>query len=582
MIFQVPAPINMTAKRTAAETLSTVFHAGNSSGGSTARACAILSSMFLILALFAAVAAGQTADLVVENARIYTGNSQAPRASFIAVAGTKIIHIGEPAPQLIGTNTKRIDARGSAILPGFIDSHAHLAGLGDLMDSLNLRGVNSVDKVTVLVGKAASSARKGQWIRGRAWDQTNWGGKFPDAKPLTETAPDNPVYLTRIDGHASWVNRKALEIAGITRSTADPPGGKIVRNADGEPTGILIDRAQGLVSAKIPQRSAEETERRLAKAARECARLGLTGIHDAGVGGQELEAYRRLIAAGKLPLRVYAMIGGAGELWRSYLERGPELGEYLTVRSIKLMADGAMGSRGAAFWQPYSDDRSNTGLLILSKEQVEAVGRDAVRHGFQVNTHAIGDRANRTVLDAYAAVLHGKNDKRFRIEHAQVVSLPDFKLFADNSVIASIQSTHATSDMRWAEARLGPDRIAGAWSARRFLNAGARIANGSDFPVEDPNPLWGFYAAITRQDHAGQPSGGFLPGEKLTREEALRSWTLDAAFAAFEEKLKGTLEAGKLADFIMLSKDIMAIDPPEILKTRVTMTVLGGKIVHSE
>jgi predicted amidohydrolase YtcJ len=356
-----------------------------------------------------------------------------------------------------------------------------------------------------------------------------------------------------VDGHAAWVNHKALELARITRDTADPEGGKILRNARGEPTGVLIDRAQGLVSSKIPALTPEETARRLTRAARMCAQLGLTGIHDAGVGRQEIDAYRKLIASKQLPVRVYAMIGGAGALWRSYLERGPEIGDRLTVRSIKLMADGAMGSRGAAFWQPYSDDRDNSGLLLLTREQIERVARDAVQGGFQVNTHAIGDRANRTVLDAYGAVLGGKNDKRFRIEHAQVVSLPDFGLFADYSVIASIQSTHATSDMRWAEARLGPDRLAGSWAARRFLDAGARIANGSDFPVEDANPLWGFYAAVTRQDHLGQPAGGFLPGQRLTREEALASWTLGGAYAAFEENLKGTLEAVKLADFVMLS-----------------------------
>jgi predicted amidohydrolase YtcJ len=288
------------------------------------------------------------------------------------------------------------------------------------------------------------------------------------------------------------------------------------------------------------------------------------------------------MAKGQLPVRVYAMIGGAGDLWRAYLAKGPETGDRLTVRSIKLMADGAMGSRGAAFWQPYSDDPGNTGLLLLTQEQIERVAREAVERGFQVNTHAIGDRANRTVLEAYAAVLGGKNDKRFRIEHAQVVSLPDFRLFAENSVIASIQSTHATSDMRWAEARLGPDRLAGAWAARRFLNAGIAIANGSDFPVEDPNPLWGFYAAVTRQDHHGHPPGGFLPEQKLTREEALRSWTLGPAFASFEEHSKGTLETGKLADFIMLSRDIMKAPAEDLLKTRVLMTVLDGEIVYRE
>jgi predicted amidohydrolase YtcJ len=390
------------------------------------------------------------------------------------------------------------------------------------------------------------------------------------------------VYLTRVDGHAAWVNRKALDLAGINRETHDPPGGKIIRNAAGEPTGVLIDRAQGLVSSKMPPPTPEQTERRLARGARECARLGLTGIHDAGVGPQELEAYRRLMAKGQLPVRVYAMIGGAGDLWRAYLAKGPETGDRLTVRSIKLMADGAMGSRGAAFWQPYSDDPGNTGLLLLTQEQIERVAREAVERGFQVNTHAIGDRANRTVLEAYAAVLGGKNDKRFRIEHAQVVSLPDFRLFAENSVIASIQSTHATSDMRWAEARLGPDRLAGAWAARRFLNAGIAIANGSDFPVEDPNPLWGFYAAVTRQDHHGHPPGGFLPEQKLTREEALRSWTLGPAFASFEEHSKGTLETGKLADFIMLSRDIMKAPAEDLLKARVLMTVLDGEIVYRE
>jgi predicted amidohydrolase YtcJ len=293
-----------------------------------------------------------------------------------------------------------------------------------------------------------------------------------------------------------------------------------------------------------------------------------------------LEAYRGLIKKRKLPIRIYVMVGGAGPLWDSYLKRGPEIGELLTVRSIKLMADGAMGSRGAAFWQPYSDDPKNSGLLMLTKDRIAEIARQAVEHGFQVNTHAIGDRANRTVLDAYAEVLKGKNDKRFRIEHAQIVTPHDVPLFAANSVIASIQSTHVTSDMRWAESRLGPDRMAGAWLAKTFLNAGVAITNGSDFPVEEPDPLRGFYAAVTRQDAFGNPSGGFLPKEKLTRDEALRSWTLGGAYAAFEEKDKGTLEPGKLADFVVLSKDILSVAPTEILKARVLMTVVGGQIVY--
>jgi predicted amidohydrolase YtcJ len=296
----------------------------------------------------------------------------------------------------------------------------------------------------------------------------------------------------------------------------------------------------------------------------------------------ELAGYRRLLRDGQLPVRIYAMIGGAGALWREYLDHGPDLGDQLTVRSIKLVADGAMGSRGAAMWQPYADDPGNTGLLLLSEPEIERVAREAVRRGFQVNTHAIGDRANRTVLDAYAAALGGHNDHRFRIEHAQVVSLPDFARFAQNDVIASIQATHATSDMRWAATRLGPDRMVGAWAWQRFLHAGVRLTNGSDFPVEDVNPLLGFYAAVTRQDPVGNPPGGFMPDQKLTRMQALKSWTVDGAYAAFEEKDKGSLMTGKLGDFVVLSQDIMRVPDRELLKTRVLMTVVGGEIVWSD
>jgi hypothetical protein len=305
-------------------------------------------------------------------------------------------------------------------------------------------------------------------------------------------------------------------------------------------------------------------------------------VHDAGVSRQEIEAYRQLIAEKKLPLRVYAMIGGSGALWREWLAKGPETGEYLTVRAIKMMADGALGSRGAAMWQGYTDEKSNTGLMMLTREQLEQVARDAAAHGFQAATHAIGDKANRMTLEAYAAALGGKNDKRFRIEHAQVVSLPDFRMFADYSVIASMQATHATSDMRWAAQRLGPDRVQGAYAWRRFLALGVPVANGSDFPVEEPDPLKGFYASVTRQDANGQPPGGWMPDQMMTREEALASWTVTGAYAAFEEKIKGTLEPGKLADFVVLDRDIMTAPAPEILRTKVLMTVLGGQVVHRQ
>ena len=383
-----------------------------------------------------------------------------------------------------------------------------------------------------------------------------------------------------MDGHAGWANSAALKRAGITTQTPEPSGGRIVKDDQGQPTGILVDKAMSLVSSRIPAPTAGQVQRRLELAARECARLGLTTIHDAGVSKLELDAYRSLIASNKMPIRVYAMIGGTGALWREYLQHGPEVGERLTVRSIKLYADGALGSRGAALWQPYADDPGNSGLLMTTKDEIAKVAGDAAAHGFQVCTHAIGDRANRTVLDGYAAALGGPNDKRFRIEHAQVISLPDFQKFKDFSILPAMQATHATSDMRWIEQRVGPDRMAGAYAWQRFLKLGIRVANGSDFPVEEPNPMLGLYAAITRQDPEGNPPGGWTPTQRMTRAEALESWTLSGAYAAFEEKTKGSLEPGKLADFIVLDRDIMTVPELQIAATRVLKTFLGGKLVH--
>ena len=539
--------------------------------------------MLLILALLvAASATAQTADLVITGARIYTLNPAKPLASAIAIRDGRVLSVGEDVSSHVGPGTRRIDARGAVIIPGFIDSHVHMEGLGDLLEVLDLRNVRSVAEIAELVRKQAARLPAGQWIRGRNWDQTHWGGQFPKAEDLACAAPNHPVYLTRVDGHAGWVNPKALEIAGLQAATPDPPGGRILKDSSGAPAGILIDRAQGLVTRKIPPATKETTRRRLAQAARECARLGITTVHDAGVSAQALEAYRELIARHELPVRVYAMISGEGKLWREFLERGPEIGDRLTVRSIKLMADGALGSRGAALLQPYSDDPGNSGLLMLKPEDIERVAREALKRGFQVNTHAIGDRANRVVLAGYGAALGGHNDRRFRIEHAQVVAPPDFELIAKYSVLAAMQATHATSDLRWAEARLGAERVKGAYAWRRFLSLGVPVANGSDFPVEEPNPLYGFYAAITRQDRQGNPKQGWFPDQRMTREEALRSWTEVGAYAAFEEDKKGTLAPGKLADLVMLSADIMRVPPPEILKTRARMTLLGGEIVYSD
>ena len=529
------------------------------------------------------MAAFPQADLAVTGARIYTINPANAIASAIAVRAGKILAVGEDVTPFLGPTTRKIDARGATILPGFIDSHGHMSGLGDGLEILDLRGTKSEQEIADLVRKAALGRKPGEWIRGRSWDQNNWPRRqFPTSAAISAGAPDNPVYLTRVDGHAGWVNRKAMEIAGLTPETPDPPGGKLLHDAvSRQLTGVLIDRAQELVTRKIPMPTPGQVRERLRRAASECARLGITTVHDAGVSAAELDQYRALIQDHKLPVRVYAMIGGEGDLWRDYLERGPEIGERLTVRSVKLYADGALGSRGAALKQAYSDDPGNTGLLMLQSKDIERVARDALAHGFQVNTHAIGDLANRTVIEGYATVLGGANDHRFRIEHAQVVSLEDIPMFQQYSIIASMQPTHATSDMPWAEARLGPERVKGAYAWRRFLSLGVHVANGSDFPVEDPNPLWGFYAGIARQERSGIPAGGWFPDQRMTRDEALRSWTIEGAYAGFEEKIKGSLEPGKLADFVLLSDDITRIPPAEILKTHVVMTVVGGEVVYA-
>lgn len=526
--------------------------------------------------------AAEPADLVVNNATIYTANPAQPRAKAMAIRNGRVVAIGDEVAVFIGPKTQVMDLGGAAVIPGLIDSHVHMAGLGQLLETADLRHVKSVAEVAAIVRQRAARLPKGAWVRARNWDQTNWGGEFPLHTALTEAAAEHPVFLSRVDGHAAWVNRKAMELAGIDDKTPDPMGGKIIRDSAGHATGVLIDRAQGLVGSKIPPASDDEVLARLRAAARECARLGLTSVHDAGIGEQELRAYRKLLAAGQLPVRIYAMIGGEGRMWDRFLQTGPEVHERLTIRSIKLMADGAMGSRGAAFWQPYADDPGNTGLMILKQETVERVARQAVEKGFQVNTHAIGDRANRMALDAYGKVLGENNGKRFRVEHAQAISLPDFALFKKYGVIASMQSTHATSDMRWALARLGPDRISGAYAQKRMLNAGVVVANGSDFPVEEPNPLMGFYAAVSRQDAQGQPAGGWRPEERFTRDEALRSWTWAGAYAAFEEDWKGSLAVNKVADFLVLTGDIMQLPLGDLPKVKPRMTFVAGQTVYSD
>ena len=541
-----------------------------------------LKLAFLILSV-SAIALAQTSDLLIKNAKIYTVDPKNPRATAIAIRNGRIAAVGNDLKAFENAATRVIDAKGAAIIPGLIDTHGHVEGLGSSLEMLDLRGITSEAEIAGKVKAAAAKAAPGEWIVGRGWDQNLWVTKqFPTTDSLNQAAPKNPVALTRIDGHATWANRAALDAADINQGTKDPDGGRIIRDAQGKPAGVLVDTAQGMVRRRIPAASPEQVQRHISRALEECARLGLTSVHDAGVGNAEIAAYHALLQQGKIPVRVYAMLSNQTALVETWLARGPEIGDFLTIRSIKVYADGALGSRGAALLAPYADEKAASGLMITGRDAVETVSVKAAARGFQVNTHAIGDRGNRETLDAYAAALKGPNNKRFRVEHAQVIAPEDFVKFQKYSIIASMQPTHATSDMGWAADRLGPDRVKGAYAWQTLIKLGVHLASGSDFPVELANPIDGFYAAVTRQDKQGKPAGGWFPDQRLSREEALRSFTLEGAFAAFEETTRGSLEVGKLADLVMLSADIMTIPAPEILKTRATMTVVGGKIVHQQ
>jgi predicted amidohydrolase YtcJ len=533
--------------------------------------------------IFTSAIFAEQADIAIVHANIYTVNPTEPAASAIALAHGAILAVGRDVSPYIGPKTEIIDARGATILPGFIDSHGHMQALGESLENLDLRGLASERAIADKVRAEASKRKPGEWIRGDAWDQNLWPSKtFANADLISAAAPNNPVALSRVDGHALWVNRKAMGIARLDRATADPAGGRILRDASGNPSGVLLDKAMSLVYSKIPQPTPAQFESRLLHAAQECARLGLTTVHDAGVPQSVIDAYHSLIAKHQLPIHIYAMIQNSPELIDAWLARGPEIGDNLTVRSIKLIADGALGSRGAALLEPYSDDPSNSGLLILDRAFIRSLAQRAMARGFQVNTHAIGDRANHETLLAYADALGGPNCRRFRIEHAQVVALADFQLFHKYDIIASMQPTHATSDMPWAQARLGPARIRGAYAWQTLLHLGVHLPSGSDFPVENPNPIPGFYAAVTRQDRRGNPPGGWFPDQRMSRQQALASWTVEGAYAAFEERKKGSLLPGKMADLIMLSGDPMTAPAAEILKIRVTMTIAGGRIAYRE
>jgi predicted amidohydrolase YtcJ len=532
--------------------------------------------------------AEDTADLILEHGVFYPVQPEAKVEGSLAVRGGRIVYLGPDAgaARFRGPKTRVIDLAGRAVTPGLIDAHSHLAGLGQALSQVDLTAAPTYDEVIRRVREAAAKMPAGTWIEGRGWDQNLWPEKeFPTQDALSAAVPDHPVWLTRVDGHAALVNARAMEILGIGPSAgdiADPPGGRFLRDMEGRPTGVMIDNAMD-IGNKIPGPDVEGVKRQLAAAARHCAERGLTTVTDMGVGGVQVGAYTDLRKSNELPIRA-ALFLGDDEAWLSrWFQRGPEIDPEarLTIRGVKLYMDGALGSRGAALLEPYSDDMKNMGLLVSTGAHVEDVSRRAAKAGFQVAIHAIGDRGGVVAVDAMEKALGGpKPEARFRLEHSQVLRVQDIQRMARLGIVASMQPTHATSDMPWADERLGDGRLERAYAWRKVLDAGGRLALGSDFPVESADPRLGLYSAVTRQDLSGQPAGGWLPGERLTRAEALRGFTLDAAWSLFLEKEVGSLEVGKRADLVVFGRDPMTVPEAEIPKAEIDYTLVDGKIVY--
>jgi predicted amidohydrolase YtcJ len=536
---------------------------------------------FIFLIMFPTVLSAET---VLTNVNGYTSTAWGLRqfATLVIDDDGRIVAVGGDDLLAGQDPTNIIDVGGATVLPGLVDAHAHVYGLGFARSTLDLVGVKSLAAATKLIGDYADRNPNVRWIQGRGWNQVLWPVKeFPTAADIDAVVSDHPVWLRRIDGHAGWANSAALRIAGIDDDTPDPVGGKIIRDQSGRATGILIDKAMSLMAEHIPATDKDDYRRAIKVAIDSLVAEGITGVHDAGVNLTNVEVYVSMADMGELDLRIYAMLGGAGEVLDAVGKpvRG-QGNDRLDVAAVKLYADGALGSRGAALLEPYSDDAENRGLPFWTQDKLNAFVAKANSMGFQVGIHAIGDRGNRMALDAFA---HAQDNDvsllRNRIEHSQIIALDDIPRFAELGVIAAMQPTHATSDMNMAEDRIGADRIQGGYAWRRLLDSGAVIASGSDFPVELSNPFHGLYAAISRQDRDGQPVGGWYPDQAMTRIEALHSFTLAAAYAAHQEDRLGSLEAGKWADFIVIDRDYFEVPVDEIDDIQVRQTWVGGRKV---
>lgn len=534
---------------------------------------------FLALSLFSC-SSGKEADLIVHNAVVYTVDDQFSVQEAFAVKDGKLLELGSSEEILRKYKGEALDAGGKAIYPGFIDGHAHFYGYGKGLQNVDLTGTKSWEEILEKL-KTFSLDNPEGWIIGRGWDQNDWdSNKFPDNEKLNTLFPDRPVILTRIDGHAAIANKFALDLAGVK------PGQKLtggeVETVNGKLTGILIDNAEGLVFSKVPPASEKQIRDAFLDAQKNCFAAGLTTVTDCGIGYGLISVIEKLQQDNELKMRIYAMLSDSKENYDYLFKRGAIKTDRLNVRSFKVFMDGALGSRGACLLQPYSDKPGYSGFLLSNKEHFEEVARKIAGKGFQMNTHAIGDSANREILNIYSRVLKGKNDFRWRIEHAQVVNQADFRLFGDYNIIPSVQSTHATSDMYWAGDRLGAERVKGAYAFKQLLDQNGWLVLGTDFPVEEINPMYTFYAAVVRKDIKGYPAEGYQTENALSREEALRGMTIWAARGNFEEKEKGSLEAGKFADFVILDRDLMKSDAESLFKTQVLKTFVNGEMVYGK
>lgn len=538
--------------------------------------------LIILIAMTNACSTPEKVDLIVKNAKIYTVSEDFAIAEAFAIKNGKFVAVGntdEICSKFLAEEI--IDLNGQYVYPGFIDAHAHFFGYGQgIQTEAQLFDTQSEEAILNLLD-SFQKERQNAWILGRGWDQNDWPTlEFPTKDGLDKLFPEVPVYLVRIDGHAAWVNSKALELAGITAKTNIDGGDVILKN--GEPTGVLIDNAMSFVRSLIPELNQAAQIKAMKAAEENCFAVGLTGVTDAGLSLSLVQLIDSLHQSGSLKIRINAMLDPSQENFDHFLSNGPYVTDKLSVRTIKIYADGALGSRGACMLEPYSDDPKNYGLMIETEDYYREICKKAFENNFQMATHAIGDSANRVMLRIYGEVLQRENDRRWRIEHSQIIAPKDFNLFGKYSIIPSIQPTHATSDMYWADERVGLERLKGAYAYKQLLDQNNWIPLGTDFPIEKIDPILTFYAAVVRKDVNNYPEDGFQMENVLSRKETLKGMTIWAAKTAFEEQVKGSIEKGKFADFVVLNQDIMECLDSDIPKTEINYTVIGGKIVYKK